>query len=46
MNLSSDSWLLKGCLLLFLLAGMALLVRFVDFSLSMCLILVDGICGM
>uniref|UniRef100_A0A8V0ZGY6 Palmitoyltransferase n=1 Tax=Gallus gallus TaxID=9031 RepID=A0A8V0ZGY6_CHICK len=27
MNLSSDSWLLKGCLLLFLLAGMALLVR-------------------
>uniref|UniRef100_A0A8C9EYP0 Palmitoyltransferase n=1 Tax=Pavo cristatus TaxID=9049 RepID=A0A8C9EYP0_PAVCR len=27
MNLSSDSWLLKGCLLLFLLAGMALFVR-------------------
>ncbi|XP_035184658.1 palmitoyltransferase ZDHHC13 isoform X1 [Oxyura jamaicensis] len=27
MNLSSDSWLLKGCLLLFLLFGMALFVR-------------------
>ncbi|XP_021258371.1 palmitoyltransferase ZDHHC13 isoform X2 [Numida meleagris] len=27
MNLSSDSWLLKGCLLLFLLVGMALFVR-------------------
>ncbi|XP_048803281.1 palmitoyltransferase ZDHHC13-like [Lagopus muta] len=27
MNLSSDSWLLKGCLLLFLLVGMALSVR-------------------
>ncbi|NXL90880.1 ZDH13 Palmitoyltransferase, partial [Alectura lathami] len=27
MNLSSDSWLLKGCLLLFLLAGTALFVR-------------------
>uniref|UniRef100_A0A803YL01 Zinc finger DHHC-type palmitoyltransferase 13 n=1 Tax=Meleagris gallopavo TaxID=9103 RepID=A0A803YL01_MELGA len=46
MNLSSDSWLLKGCLLLFLLVGMALFMRFVDFSLSMCLILVDAVCGM
>ncbi|XP_072193730.1 palmitoyltransferase ZDHHC13 [Excalfactoria chinensis] len=27
MSLSSESWLLKGCLLLFLLAGMALFVR-------------------
>ncbi|XP_019470863.1 palmitoyltransferase ZDHHC13-like isoform X2 [Meleagris gallopavo] len=27
MNLSSDSWLLKGCLLLFLLVGMALFMR-------------------
>uniref|UniRef100_A0A8C4URD1 Palmitoyltransferase n=1 Tax=Falco tinnunculus TaxID=100819 RepID=A0A8C4URD1_FALTI len=35
MNLSSDSWLLKGGLLLFLLFGTALSVRFVDFSLCM-----------
>lgn len=33
MNLSSDSWLLKGGLLLFLLFGMALFVRFVVFYL-------------
>lgn len=32
MDLSSDSWLLKGGLLLSLLFGMALFVRFVAFS--------------
>ena len=36
MNLSSDSWLLKGGLLLFLLFGMALFVRFVSFSHCIC----------
>uniref|UniRef100_A0A8C8BHS5 Palmitoyltransferase n=1 Tax=Otus sunia TaxID=257818 RepID=A0A8C8BHS5_9STRI len=39
MDLSSDSWLLKGGLLLFLLFGMALFVRFVAFSLCMCIYL-------
>lgn len=35
MDLTSDSWLLKGALLL-LLCGMAPLLRFVAFSLLMC----------
>lgn len=39
MDLSSDSWLLKGGLLLSLLFGMALFVRFVAFSLCLCIYL-------
>lgn len=35
MDLSSDSWLLKGGLLLSLLFGMSLFVRFVAFSLCL-----------
>lgn len=41
LNLSSDSWLLKGGLLLALLLGMALLVRFVAFSPCACLYLLQ-----
>lgn len=44
MNLSSDSWLLKGGLLLFLLFGIALFVRFVAFSLYTCISLVQTPC--
>uniref|UniRef100_A0A8B9S3E6 Palmitoyltransferase n=1 Tax=Apteryx owenii TaxID=8824 RepID=A0A8B9S3E6_APTOW len=39
MDLSSDSWLLKGSLLLLILFGMTLFVRFVNFSLYMCIYL-------